>query len=53
LGRNGLVNVTDGGVLTCEHNDCTCGPIDDSCTLVMVDINTYAIDGLRPGRRER
>jgi hypothetical protein len=53
LGRNGLVNVTDGRVLACEDDDCTCSPIDDSCTLVMMDINTHAVDRLRPGRRER
>ena len=44
LGRDGLVNVTDGGVLTCEDDDRSCAPIDDGCALVIMDVNASAVD---------
>lgn len=44
LGRDGLVNVTDGGVLTCENDDRSCAPIDDGCALVIMDVNARTMD---------
>jgi hypothetical protein len=36
LGRNRLVDVTDGRVLTCEDDDRVRSPIHDCCALVMM-----------------
>jgi hypothetical protein len=44
LRRNGLVNVTDGRILTCEDGDRAGAAIDDGCTLFIMDVNTRAAD---------
>jgi len=46
LGRNGLVNMTDGRVLTRENDNRAGTPIDDSCTLFIMGVNTGAADRL-------
>jgi len=44
LRRNGLVNVADGRILTCEDGDRARAPIDDGCTLFIMNVNTRAAD---------